>query len=61
MERQGDRRRATELYSKALERDPNLTQAHYRIAQLYVEAGRHMLAEIHLKRFRDSKAAEAQD
>ena len=50
--------RAIELYSTAIKFDPALTAAHYRIARRYLESGRTSLAEIHLERFRDLKAAE---
>lgn len=59
MERLGDSSSAVKLYGSALERDPNLAAAHYRIAQRYLEDGRRLLADIHLQRFRDLKAASA--
>ena len=57
-EKMGDSERSTELYSTAVKYDPALTAAHYRLAQRYLELGRTSLAEIHLERFRDLKAAE---
>ena len=47
--------RALELYTAALERDPGLAAAHYRIARRYLEEGREVLAGIHLERFRALK------
>ena len=60
LERDGDARGALELYAAALERDPGLAAAHYRIAQLYLRAGREVLAGIHLERFRTLKAAQSE-
>ena len=60
LEKDGDEKRALELYSYALKLDPNLTAAHYRIAHLYLQADRKVLAEIHLDRFRSLKASEAE-
>ena len=57
-EKRGDSERAIELLAAALEADPNLTGAHYRIGQLYLEAGRDALADFHLKQFRRLKVAE---
>ena len=59
-EKKGDMRQAIELYSTALKRNSTLTEAHYRIAQLYLGQGRSVLAEIHLDRFRALKAAAAE-
>ena len=58
-ERQGDNGRAVARYRSALTRNPYLAAAHYRIAQRYLEDGRRQLADIHLQRFRDLKAAPA--
>ena len=57
-EKTGDAMVAMERYAKALKYNPDLTGAHYRVAQLYFEAGRTTLAEIHVERFRDLKALE---
>ena len=57
-EKRGDSERAIELLAAALESDPDLTGAHYRIGQLYLEAGNDVLADFHLKQFRRLKVAE---
>ena len=57
-EKQGKGARAIELYGAALAGDGDLTAAHYRIAQLYLEAGRDTLARTHLQHFQRLKAAE---
>lgn len=57
-EKQGDDAGAIELYGAALAGDGDLTTAHYRIAQLYLEIGRDTLAQTHLQQFQRLKAAE---
>jgi len=57
-EKQGDGARAIELYGAALAGNGDLTTAHYRIAQLYLETGRDALAQTHLQQFQRLKVAE---
>ncbi len=57
-EKRGDPARAIHLLAAALEADPDLTAAHYRIAQLYLKTGSHALADHHLQQFRHLKTAE---
>jgi len=56
-QKQGDDTGAMELYLRALRGDPDLTTAHYRIAQLYLESGHDALAQTHLQQFQQLKAA----
>ena len=60
LEREGNEKRALELYAGALERDPALAAAHYRLAQLYLRERREVLAGIHLERFRALKEPREQ-
>ena len=59
-EKEGDASRAIDLYERALRGDSDLTTAHYRIAKLYLEAGRDSLAQSHLREFQRLKAAEVE-
>ena len=57
-EKTGDDKRAIALYTRALKGDAGLTIGHYRIAQQHLRQGREDLAERHLEKFRQLKAAE---